>query len=92
MNTNSKTWIRSIPVELLVLEMTFLDQQIITGDVSGRVIIYNTDLVVKTQYGTPTTVDRPLSIAANDQFIAYGNTEGVVRFYTRQGLAREMVS
>ena len=91
MDTYSKTWIKSIPVELIVLEMTYFDHQIICGNIGGKVTIYNTDLIDQSEYGTATQ-GGPISIAANELFIAYGDTEGVVRFYTRKGLAREMVS
>ena len=73
------------------MEMAFVNHQIVAAIPNGQVIVYNTDLVITTKYDA-STPGGPLSIAANDKFIAYGNTEGVVRFYSRQGFLREMVS
>ena len=72
------------------MEMNFVNNQIIAVVPSGKVIIFNTDLVVTTEYDA-STPGGILSSAANDHFIAYGTTEGIVRFYNRQGPVREMV-
>lgn len=90
MDTRSKTWIKSTPVQLVVMEMTLVNREIIAAIPNGKVLVYNTELVVITEYDA-STPGGILSIAANDKFIAYGNSEGVVRFYVRQGFVREMV-
>ena len=65
----------------------YINGEIVVATKNGKLTILNENLDIKKEFtaGAITKLDDPQSLSGNETFIAFGNFDGVVRYYKRNG-------
>ena len=90
-DSSTGSCLRSSKLESQVSIITVINREIVAVCPGGKIYFLSGDLSVKRRIEGSSRAS-PQSIAGNSKFLAYGDNEGTVRFYSQDGLSREMVS